>query len=81
MVDRSDITNALIIADRGYESYNLMAHIQEKGWKFLIRIKDISSSGIASGLELPDSDEFDLFCPIQLTRRRKTETIPIQFQQ
>lgn len=77
MVDRSDITNALIIADRGYESYNLMAHIQEKGWKFLIRIKDISSSGIASGLELPDSDEFDLFCPIQLTRRRKTETITL----
>jgi len=43
----------------------------------LIRIKDISSSGIASGLELPDSDEFDLFCPIQLTRRRKIETIPL----
>ena len=77
MVDRSDITSALIIADRGYESYNLMAHVQEKGWKFLIRIKDVYSSGIASGLELPDSDEFDLYCPIQLTRRRKTETIPL----
>ena len=76
-VDRSDITNALIIADRGYESYNLMAHIQEKGGKFLIRIKDIYSSGIASGLELPASDEFDLYCPIQLTRRRKTEIIPL----
>ena len=72
MVDRSFVEKALIIADRGYESYNLMAHIQEKGWKFLIRVKDIYSSGIASGLELPDSDEFDLHCPIQLTRRKKS---------
>ena len=55
-----------------------MAHIQEKGWKFLIRIKDISSSsGIISGLELPDTDEFDLYCPIQLTRRRNAETTPL----
>lgn len=77
MVDRSFVEKALIIADRGYESYNLMAHIQEKGWKFLIRVKDIYSSGIASGLELPDSDEFDLHCPIQLTRRKKAETIPL----
>ena len=78
MVDCSHIANALIIADRGYESYNLMAHIQEKGWKFLIRIKDISSSsGIISALELPDTDEFDFYCPIQLTRRRKTETLPL----
>ncbi len=77
IVDRSNVANALIIADRGYESYNLMAHIQEKGWKYLIRIKDIHSSGIASGLELPNTDEFDVHCPIQLTRRRKTETIPL----
>lgn len=40
MVDRSNIRKALVIADRGYESYNNMAHIQEKGWYFLIRIKD-----------------------------------------
>lgn len=77
MVDRSNVTNALIIADRGYEGYNLMAHIQEKGWKYLIRIKDIHSSGIASGLELPDTDEFDVYCPVQLTRRRNTKTIPL----
>jgi len=36
MVDRSTIPKALLIADRGYESYNNMAHIQEKGWFFLI---------------------------------------------
>ena len=36
IVDRLSITKALIIADRGYESYNLMAHIQEKGWIYWI---------------------------------------------
>ncbi len=30
MVDRSPIPKALVIADRGYESYHSMAHIQEK---------------------------------------------------
>ena len=32
--------------------YNNLAHIQEKGWNFLIRIKD-GTAGIASGLALP----------------------------
>lgn len=32
MIERSDIPRALVIADRGYESYNNLAHIQEKGW-------------------------------------------------
>lgn len=53
MVDRSDISKALVVADRGYESYNNMAHIQEKGWYFLIRIKD-GKNGIKQGLDLPD---------------------------
>ena len=74
MVDRSSIAKALIIADRGYESYNLMAHIQEKGWKYLIRIKDIQSSGIASGLDLPDRDEFDLWFHFHFTKRQTAET-------
>ena len=59
MVDRSDIPKALLLADRNYESYNNLAHIQEKGWFFLIRIKD-STAGIASGLTLPDTDECDV---------------------
>ena len=49
MVDRSNIPKALLIADRGYESYNNMAHIQEKGWFFLIRIKD-GTKGMKNGL-------------------------------
>ena len=38
MVDNSDILKALVIADRGYESFNSMAHIQEKS-----RLKELSS--------------------------------------
>ena len=40
MIDRSAIDKAIVTVDRGYESYNVMAHILEKGWFYLIRIKD-----------------------------------------
>ncbi len=72
MVDRSAIANALLLADRGYESYNNLAHIQEKGWKFLIRIKD-GAGGIASGLTLPDTDEFDIPFHLKLTNKQTNE--------
>ena len=70
MVDRSKINNALVIADRGYESFNLMAHIQEKGWRFLVRIRD---TGIFSPLDLPETEEFDLFVDLSLTRKQTNE--------
>jgi len=38
MVDRSDITDkVIVIADRGYESYNNFSHIEQKGWNYVIR--------------------------------------------
>ncbi|UZQ48916.1 IS4 family transposase [Clostridium kluyveri] len=73
MIDRSTISKGLVIADRGYESYNNMAHIQEKGWKFLIRIKD-GSTGIKSSFELPDDDCFDVNIQLKLTRKQTKET-------
>ena len=69
MVDNSDIQNALVIADRGYESYNNMAHIQEKGWFFLIRIKD-GKTGIKDGLLLPEENEFDVDICLKLVRKQ-----------
>jgi len=69
MVDRSNFDNALLIAGRGYESYNNMAHIQEKGWSFLIRIKD-GIGGIASGLRLPALNEYDMQFHLKLTRKQ-----------
>ena len=74
MIDRSNFDNVLLIADRGYEGFNLMAHIQEKGWKFLIRIQDAENSfGIAAGLDLPDTDEFDVFIDLSLTKKQAKE--------
>ena len=72
MVDRSDILNAILLADRGYEGYNNLAHLQEKGWHYLIRIKD-GLQGILSGLDLPGTDEFDLSFELLLTRRQTKE--------
>lgn len=72
MVDRDDSSVPTVyIADRGYESYNNMAHIIENGQKFLIRVKDIGRGGIASSLLLPDCDEFDLNFSIGLTRKHE----------
>lgn len=35
LVDRSELTEPVILtADRGYEAYNNMAHIEQKGWKW-----------------------------------------------
>lgn len=50
--------NSVIICDRGYEKYNLIATFIECGQKFIIRVKDIGSNGILSTLGLPDG-EFD----------------------
>ena len=74
MVDSSSMENVLLIADRGYEGFNLMAHIQEKNWYFLIRIQDIlHSRGIAAGLNLPDEDEFDIPINLSLTTKSTNE--------
>lgn len=70
MIDRSKLENVILVADRGYENYNIMSHAIEKGWKFLIRIKDVHSNGIASGLELPQTAVFDMDINLILTRNQ-----------
>lgn len=78
MVDRSRITGrALVIADRGYESYNNLAHIERKGWNYLIRIKDMRSNGILSGIQVPPTPEFDVSVQRILTRK---QTNPVKSQ-
>lgn len=74
MVDRAEGAESLIIADRGYEGFNVMAHIQNKGWKYLIRVQDITTkSGICGGLDLPKG-EFDEFIDLSLTKSNSKET-------
>ena len=71
MVDRdSSEYPTIYIADRGYESYNNLAHVQEKGQYFLIRIKDTTKNGIASAIDLPTENEFDISLALNLTRKQ-----------
>lgn len=75
MADRSIISDdVIVIADRGYESYNVFAHIEQKGWKYVIRVKDIMSNGILSAMTLPDGDEFDVITHRILTRNQTNLT-------
>ena len=74
MSERSQNADSIAICDRGYESYNNMAHLQICGWKYIMRIKEPGRYGIASGLQLPDCDEYDLPIHLSLTRRKNRET-------
>lgn len=71
MVDRDfSTTPTIYIADRGYESYNNLAHIQERNQFFLIRVKDLKRNGIVSGFSLPETEEFDEYFSLYLTRKQ-----------
>ena len=71
MVDRSWLDNVLVMADRGYESFNNIAHAPEKGWYFLFRAKE--SYGISDGLALPETESFDVPIDLHLTRKQTNE--------
>ena len=74
MVDRSKINQkSIVIADRGYESYNLFAHVEQKGWNYLIRVKDVGSTGMLRSFDLPKTDEFDVTISMVLTRKQIKE--------
>lgn len=78
MVDRYNGNNKTIfITDRGYESYNNIAHVIEKGTYFLFRCKDISSNGIiaSSKDKLPTTDIFDCHLSLILTRKWTNEIL------
>lgn len=76
MVDRcSTDAPAIIIADRNYESYNTLEHISQKGWRYLIRLRE--TKGIISNIPLPEGD-FDLSVQISLTRRQNKAVKALQ---
>jgi hypothetical protein len=71
MMRRSDLDSpVLLIADRGYESYNVFAHMMAKGWKFLIRVKDKSTRSMLGTFNTPASGEFDQIVHRELTRKQ-----------
>lgn len=75
MIDRTDIDGkVIVIADRGYECYNNFAHIQEKGWKYVIRVKDKQSTGMVSSfVDIPSCEVFDKQISLKLTRKQTKE--------
>ena len=58
--DRNYPQNSIFTADRGYESYNLMAHFIENDTKFVIRVKDIhTKSGLMTNIKTEEG-AFDM---------------------
>lgn len=71
MADRCPVRpgrKTVFIGDRGYCSYNNMAHVIEKGQYFLFRTKDIHSKGLIGKFEFPDQDEFGITVKVTLVR-------------
>ena len=61
---------SIIITDRGYESYNVMAHIENANQKYIIRVKDIDSNGMAAGFGFTE-EEFDYTITINISNFQK----------
>ena len=73
-VDRHDVLDGIknvYIGDRGYCSYNNMAHVIEKEQYFVFRTKDITSKGLIGNFVFPDSDTFDITVDVTLTRSHR----------
>ena len=67
----------IFIGDRGYCSYNNMAHVIEKDQYFLFRTKDKNRKGLIGNFAFPDKDEFDITVHVTLTRSHR-RSIKIQ---
>ena len=63
--------DSIIIADRNYDSYNNIAHLEAKGLKYVIRIK--STTGIIKKFNITSDKEVDFTADILLTRRQTNE--------
>lgn len=71
----------ILVGDRGYESFNTFAHIEQKGGKYVIRGKQ-GGTGILSGLVLPDAPEFDRDVSVTICQKhtKKTREDPRQYK-
>lgn len=83
MIDRiSDEYPCIFIADRNYESYNLFAHVEERLFDYVVRVKDISSNGILSGMKLPEEEEFDVTLRVFIERQHsmRSKMLPHKYK-
>lgn len=63
----------IYIGDRGYCSYNNMAHVIEKQQYFIFRAKDIHSKGLVAGFDFPDEESFDITVKVTLVRSHSSK--------
>ncbi len=70
MIKRSSLKKKVIlVADRGYESYNNIVHLDNNGWYYVIRVKASTlGRGILSKTSLPINKIFDETVSILMTR-------------
>jgi Transposase DDE domain. len=71
MVDRHNIIQGkknVYIGDRGYCSYNNMAHVVDQNQYFLFRTKDIHSKGLVGNFDFPEEASFDMDIKVTLVR-------------
>ena len=75
MIDDSNYPKkTILVADRRYESYNIFAHIDQKGYKYAIRVKDLTSgNSMLQSLNLPKTGVFDIDDNLKLTRKQTNE--------
>lgn len=76
IVDRHTVlpgSKNVYIGDRGYCSYNNMAHVVEKQQYFLFRTKDIHSKGLVGGFDFPAEETFDITINVTLTRSHSSK--------
>lgn len=67
----------VFIADRGFCSYNNMAHVIARKQFFLFRAKDITSKGLLHNLDLPNSVPFDVDVTNVIIRKySKSRSLP-----
>jgi len=69
LVRRCNGYKNIIVADRGFASYNVFANMNEHGCKYVIRIQEAFQRSIFSDLQLPNQDEFDIQTSRFLTYR------------
>lgn len=58
----------ILVADRGYENYNLFAHTEERLFDYVVRLRTSKSSCMFSGMGLPENTEFDITKDVVITR-------------
>lgn len=58
----------ILLADRGSESYNFFAHVEERLFDYVVRLRAAKNSSMVSGLNLPQNEAFDLTRNIVITR-------------